>query len=420
MRVSNRRRAVAAVVAGIALVLAGCSGDGGDDSAEGPIELTAWGAQTTTEATKAAIAAFEEESGIKINLEIVPDSFDENVVTRWTAGQRPDILFGQPLRGSLLKLNPAKNLQDLSDMEFVDKLKFGLEDAGALDGVNYTATYGFPALFGLFQNTKVLEDNGIQPPTTLDELQDALDKLKAAGQPGIAITAGDAWTTQLPFFVRLSDAIADGLVEDINTGEAEWTDERVVEALEWVKGLVDGGYTNPDYTTAVFADAAKKLEAGEVAFAAQGTWMFPAFTDTTNVAFTAFPSESGAALWQSSNLVSIQLPRTGESPREAAAREFVDFITVGNGYSVYLDVAKEPSVYEGVDDPADLSESQKQAVAAFENSVPSIDTQSAASTGDLPGSLGELLAGTADAAQVAERLQTAFADNAAQAGVPGF
>lgn len=418
MRASKTTLAASAVLIS-ALALAGCSAGSGEP--EEVTEITAWGAQTTTEATKAAIAAFEDETGITVNLEIIPDSFDENLLTRWTAGQRPDVLFGQPLQGALLKLNPAENLQDLSGMDFVSQLKYGLEAAGTVDGVNYTATYGFPTIFGLFHNKEVLDANGLEVPTTPDELADALDALKAAGQPAFGITGGDAWTTQLPFFVKATDAVADGLVEEINATEAEWTDPRVVEAISWVDSLVRGGYTNPDYTTATFGSGALDLEAGKTAFVAQGTWMIPAFEgDLSNVGFAPFPTESGAVMWHPSNLVSIQLPLTGDEAKEAAARQFVDFMTVGNGYQVYLDLAQEPSVFEGVDDPANLTQMQLDSIAAFEGSIPSIDAQVAASIGDFPGLMSQLVTGTLTPEQVAEQLQLQFADNAAQAGIPGF
>ncbi|WP_308798202.1 ABC transporter substrate-binding protein [Agromyces silvae] len=419
---SSKNRWAAAVVgiAASALVLSACSAGTGGESTEG-VELTAWGAQTTTDATKAMIEAYEEETGNTINLEIIPDGFDENLLTQWATGARPDILFGQPLQGALLKLNPTKNLQDLSDMAFVESTKFGLEEAGTVDGVHYTATYGFPTLFGLFSNTEVLAANGLEVPTTQAELDTAIATLTAAGVPAFGVTGGDAWTTQLPFFTRVTDAVADGLVEEINTGEAEWTDPRAVEALEWVQGLVTNGSTNPNASTAVFGDDAAMLENGEVAFVAQGTWLTPAFTGgLENIEFTAFPSESGAVMWHSSNLVSIQLPITGDETKEAAAREFVDFATVGDGYQVYLEETGEPSVIEGVDDPADLDPVQQKIVAAFEGSIPSIDTQSAASLGDFPGLMGQLIAGTLTPEQVAEQLQLQFADNAKQAGIEGF
>ncbi|MBN9139473.1 MAG: extracellular solute-binding protein [Micrococcales bacterium] len=58
-------------------------------------------------------------------------------------------------------------------------------------------TYGLPFQFGIegfWYNKDLFAQAGIEnPPTTLDELNDAVDKLKAAGITPIAVGAGDKW-----------------------------------------------------------------------------------------------------------------------------------------------------------------------------------------------------------------------------------
>ena len=176
------KRTIPAILAGLSiatLALSGCSTSGG--TAAPVTELTAWAAQSTSDAVKQVVADYATSSGVKIDLQIIPDGFEANLLTKWTAGQRPDIMFFQPAKGQLSQLNPKKNLQDLGSLDFVNKTKFGLADSGMIDGVHYTATYGFPAVFGVYYNTKVFADNGIKVPTSQAELDKAAQTLKAAG-----------------------------------------------------------------------------------------------------------------------------------------------------------------------------------------------------------------------------------------------
>src|SRR5690606_5356610 len=57
--------------------------------------------------------------------------------------------------------------------------------------------YGLPwtlGIEGIWDNKKLFEDAGItEVPTTLDELNDAVDKLKTSGVIPIAVGAGDKW-----------------------------------------------------------------------------------------------------------------------------------------------------------------------------------------------------------------------------------
>lgn len=420
MRLTMKRSIASAACLAIALFgMTACTA--GDAAPSDELTLTAWGAQSTSDATKEALAAYEAETGIKVTLEIIPDNFDQNLLTRWTTGQRPDILFYQPLPAFLAKLNPAENLQDLSDMDFVAQVKYGLEDSGAIDGVHYTATYGFPSILGMFYNSATLDAAGLEYPATLDALEESFASVKDAGVAPLQITGGDAWTTQLPFFELLTDAVADGFIDRINDGSAKWTDPEVVDALTWLNNVVTNGDTNTDYLSATFDQSAAAISTASAAYLPQATWTLPIFEgDYTNVGFAPFPSESGAVMFQASNLISIQLPKTGATDKEEAARDFVDYMTVGEGYQVYLDSTGEPSIYEGVDNPEGIEPIQAELEKSLELAIPSIDSQLLANASDLPGLLSQMIAGVLTPEQTAEQIQLQFADNAALAGIPGY
>ncbi|WP_309620624.1 extracellular solute-binding protein, partial [Salinibacterium sp.] len=358
---------------------------------------------------KSVINDYEATSGVKIDLTIIPDAFESNTLTKWAAGQRPDIIFFQPSPGFLSQLNPAKNLQDLGDLPFATETKFGLEESGSLDGTHYTATYGFPSVFGVYYNKKVFADNGIDVPKTTADLDAAAVALKAAGVTPFGITGGDSWTGQIGFISAVTDTVADGGAEAVNDGTASFTDAPFVEAAAVNPERVSKQWVNDDYLTALYADVPQKLQDGNFAMYPMASWLSASFTDASNIGFFPYPSSSGKVQWQSSNNASVQLPKTGDSAKEAAARDFVNYLTVGDGYKALIAASGEPSIIEGVDDPAAITPLAKAAADAFAaGGVASLDQQLLYSPSERATLLGSVLAGTLTPKEFGAQYQDAF------------
>ena len=405
MRITKKTlAATAAGVSLIALALSGCA-----TSASAPTkvkDLTIWASQSTPAAVKTILADYEKTSGVAINLVTIPDTFETNTLTKWEAGQRPDVIFYQPGPGQLSQLNPKKNLQSLDSLPFVKKTKYSLADSGKIDGVHYTATYDFPSVFGLYYNKKVFADNGIPVPKTTSELNADAAKLKAAGVTPFGISGGDSWTGQIGYIAGLTDRVAAGDVGKINKGAVKVSSDAFVSAAAIDPTSVKNGWVNPDYLTALYANIPTELQSGKIAMYAMASWMNASFTDTTNIGFVAYPSTSGAVQWQSSNNASVQLPKTGKSDREAAARDFVDYMTVGAGYKNLLAKTGNPSIIDGIPDPANVTALNKAAAAAFTGkSVASLDQQLLYAPADRATLLGQVLGGTLSPAEFGVQYQ---------------
>lgn len=423
-----KRRVLPLVLSGLlAAAAAGC-GSSGEDSDAKPSALTFWLSQQTPQSIKDEITAFGEQYDIKPDVVTIPDPFETNTLTKWTTGERPDVIYWQPATKFFAQLVPQTNLQDLSGMDFVKKTKFGLAtESGAMDGKTYTATVGFPSIFGIFYNKDVFAKNGVTPPKSYDDLLAVSQKLKAAGVTPMSVAGGDPWTTQVPVYEMLTDAVAGGLITKINTAQATWADPAVVAALRDFKSYIDAEYTNPDYKTAKYTDQQAGLLSGTVAMVAQGSWLISALGDTAGldkvdqtVGFMPWPSTSGKVMWQSANNASVMLPKTGNAGREKAARDYVTYAT-STGYQNYLAAAKEPSVIEGIADPPGVSALQQAVTAAYSGgSIPSVDMQAAASFGDFPTLVSELIVGKSSPEDVAGRMQEEFKKNAKLIGVKGF
>jgi raffinose/stachyose/melibiose transport system substrate-binding protein len=413
----------------LAAALGACgSGDSGSDSGAAPKSLSFWISQQTPQSIKDEIAAYGTQAGIKTDVVTIPDPFETNTLTKWTAGERPDVIYWQPATKFFAQLVPQTNLQDLSDMAFVSKTKYNLaKESGAVDGKTYTATVGFPSIFGIFYNKAAFTKAGVQPPTTYQEFLDASAKLKKAGTTPMSVAGGDAWTTQVPVYTLLTDAVEGGLVSKINTGAATWKDPAVVSSLSTFKSYIDAGNTNTDFKTQTYADQQAALLSGKVAMAAQGSWIISGLAETAGVdkvdqtiGFAPWPATSGKVMWQSSNNASVMLPKTGDAGREKASRAYVDYAT-STGYQNYLATAKEPSVIEGIADPNGVSKLQQSVADAYQKgAIPSVDMQSAASFGDFPTLVSELIVGKSTPDAVATTMQSEFVKNAKLIGVKGF
>ena len=389
------KRTLVATAAGMSLVALALSGCASSGSSKKVTELTLWASQSTPAAVMAIAADYKKASGVTIKLTTIPDAFETNTLTKWQAGQRPDILFFQPGPGYLSQLNPKKNLIDLGALPFVKKTKYGLADSGVINGVHYTATYDFPSVFGLFYNKKVFADNGLTAPKTTDELNTDAARLKSAGVTPFGISGGDSWTGQIGYIAGLTDQVSSGAVAKINEGSLKVSSPAFVSAAAIDPTWVKNGWVNPDYMTALYANIPAELQSGKIAMYAMASWMNPSFTDPTNIGFVAYPSQSGAVQWQSSNNASVQLPKTGDVARQAAAEAFVNYLTVGAGYKALLAKTGSPSIIEGVPSPASVTPLNAAAAAAFTGkSVASLDQQLVYAPADRGTLLGQVLGGT--------------------------
>jgi len=188
----------AAIVAGGALALSGCSGStgGGDD---GAVTMTFWHNSTTGDGKaywEQMVSDFEAANpGVTINVESIQnEEMDGKLQTALASGDAPDIFMARG-GGKLADVVKAGQVMDLSD-KLTDETRTalgGVLDAFKVDGKDY----GLPTAVlpsGLWYSTDLFTEAGVaDAPTTIDELEAANDKLKAAGIAPVALGAKDAW-----------------------------------------------------------------------------------------------------------------------------------------------------------------------------------------------------------------------------------
>ncbi|MEU9579325.1 ABC transporter substrate-binding protein [Streptomyces chilikensis] len=196
----TRSTTLVAVGLGIALAATGCAGGGetdGDGSSGGKVSLTVWENASPgpgEEFWKSAVQEYMAENPkVSIKLQTVQnEDFDGKLQTALNSNSAPDI-FLQRGGGKLRAMVEAGQLQELPFTE-EDKKNAGAAVAGAtVDGKIYTVPLSTQPE-GIYYSKELFEKAGIKStPTTMDELEDAIAKLKKIGVAPIAVGAKDAW-----------------------------------------------------------------------------------------------------------------------------------------------------------------------------------------------------------------------------------
>ena len=194
----NKTRIVAAVGA-TALALAALTGCTSGNSDSGDVTITWWHNATSDPLAGFwdDVAAEFEEAHPGVTVEVTGYQNEELqrtlIPNALRSGDAPD-LFQQWGAGELAAQVEAGYVLDISD-QVQDELDLigGTAAPWQVDGQTYGLPYSF-GIEGFWYNKDLFEQAGITDvPTTLDELNDAIDALKAAGITPIAVGAGDKW-----------------------------------------------------------------------------------------------------------------------------------------------------------------------------------------------------------------------------------
>jgi raffinose/stachyose/melibiose transport system substrate-binding protein len=196
----NKVLAAAAVVALSTMSLAACGGGDDDNSSSGGnVTMQLWENATTGPGAafwQKAVADFHTaHPNVTIKVQTVQnEDLDGKLQTALNSGSAPD-MFLQRGGGKMAAMVEAGQLKDLTD-EVTAETKAAIGDAalgtGSLDGKVYAIPQSvLPG--GLWYSKDLFKAAGVDtPPTTLDELNAAVTKLKAKGTP-IALGGKDAW-----------------------------------------------------------------------------------------------------------------------------------------------------------------------------------------------------------------------------------
>lgn len=239
---SIRAATVGAVTMSLALAASACGGGSatGGGSGDSPKTLTYWASnqgasiEVDKKVLQPELDKFQKQTGIKVNVEVVPWSDLLNrILTATTSGQGPDVLnIGNTWSASLQATGAllpwdAKNFGKIGGKDrFVGS---ALGSTGA-EGKDPAAVPLYSMAYALYYNKQIFADAGItEPPATWAELVADGKKISAKGKAVLGAEGSNLSENIHHVFVFARQHGADFFTAD---GKADFTNDGVVAAVE--------------------------------------------------------------------------------------------------------------------------------------------------------------------------------------------
>lgn len=249
MKIGKAWVATVAAVATLGMLgLAGCSSSSDGPSDGGKTTLTMWHNSTTGPGKQYwndAAAAFTKENPdvtIKVT-SIQNEDMDGKLQTAVNSGDMPDIFMarGGGKLADIVKAGKVKDLTKLVDPDVKKAFGDAPFSAFTVDG----KIYGMPSAVlpgGFFYSKDLFTQAGItSEPTTMDELEAAVGKLKGAGIEPIALGAKAAWPAAHWYYFFALRACGQDLIQNLAV-KADFSDPCWLTAA---KNLQDFAGTQP-------------------------------------------------------------------------------------------------------------------------------------------------------------------------------
>jgi multiple sugar transport system substrate-binding protein len=321
----SRAIAAAAALATIPLVLASCAGGGagGGGDAGGDADtltlLDYWNNEPDKTIMQGVIDDCAAQLEVTIERETVPGKdLIQKVLQRSSSRTLPDVLMLD--NPDVQEIAATGGLAPLSQFDVeTDGFAQGILDAATYDGEVYGLAPAVNTL-GLFYNKTLLEEAGIEPPETWDDLKGAAAALTDGDQYGLAFSAianyEGSWQF-LPFMWTNG-----GDETDLQTPE-------VAEALQLWVDLVDAGSASQSVVTWTQADVKDQFVAGKAAMMINGPWQIPALADTEFEwdSVQVPVNEPGQTPVAPLGGEVLTVPETGDAAKQETAAAFVECMT---------------------------------------------------------------------------------------------
>jgi len=213
---------------------------------------------------------FTEETGIKVDYQIVPsDQYESLLMTKINSGECTDIFGGQSSKFSIVtQFDVEKNAVDLSGESWAGNV----EPAAAEELSAGGKLYGQPiqdvsACWAVAYNIKMFDELGLSIPTNYKEFCDVCEKIKAAGITPIYECVSDGWHHVCWTEAAVAATKADsGYPDALNENKATFEGNKELTTMfSQLKEMADKGYMGDNYMSNQYADAPASIASGEYA-----------------------------------------------------------------------------------------------------------------------------------------------------------
>ena len=273
------KRRLLALIMVLGLVLVSCGGsddplaedDDEQEQGSGSVSVAAVWTGGEQQNFEAVLEAFTEATGIDAEYQSTGDDVGAYLGTQIEGGNPPDVAM-LPQPGLLRDLAADGSLVAAND-DVAGALEENFDpiwtELGSAEGTLYGVYFKVANKSTWWYNAAALEQAGVSPPATWDEMLSAAQTVNASGVPWVSIGGADGWTLTDWFEnIYIQTAGAD-MYDQLANHEIPWTDESVINALEVFGELVGddaniaggvSGALQTDFPTSVsqvFADPPK-------------------------------------------------------------------------------------------------------------------------------------------------------------------
>lgn len=324
--------------------------------AEEPIEITmlSWRSEDTEILNKIGEMFTAENPNVKVNIDIPTSNETEyyNVMkTRLMSTQsKVDILGVHP--GSMTaELVEAGKLVELTGTPLAGLVSQDLlESEKTADGKIYGVPQTFQA-YVIYYNTDIFAECGLEAPDTWDELMNVAKVLRENGYNTISAGFSEAWVYDLlnnPYFTSYNNENLK-IQLDLESGNANWTDENVRSVFEDIKALGENGVfidgvqgTSYDASIALFAQEG-------AAMLCTGSWdINPIRTQNPDINFGFFVMPNSKDYCPMTTALGQSYAINADSPNADVAMKFLEFLYSPEIAQLYAETTKQFSATAGV------------------------------------------------------------------------
>lgn len=377
MMPSRRRRTMAALVAVAALGTAACApGSQGGGSSEtdaadvetdvssmGKVTLTVWDQEVRSGQDKPLQelnAAFEAKYP-NVTIKRVSRSFSDlqkQVRLAISGDDAPDVVQANNARadmGAFVEAGLLRSLDGYAETYgWTDRFSPGIRSVASYteDGATFGEgnLYGLPLtgeLVGVWYNKAKLQQLGIQPPSTLEEFEAALQNAQQAGEIPIQFGNLDQWPGIHEWGFVQNEFVPRDDIRSLGFGQpgASWTSDANVEAAQTLDRWVQRGYFTNGFNGLGYDPSWQSFVEGQGVFLISGTWLLADLQAGLgeDLGFMLPPvGETGDLAVTGSTGLPFAI--TDASDNADAAAAYLDFITSGDAMARIADAGGLPAV----------------------------------------------------------------------------
>lgn len=318
-----------AVLAGLSvLTLAACGGGGGGGgTAAATGEFTLFINVENTEipailATLSEDSCVDAESALPLQVETVPQSnLDQQLQLKAGQGDLP-VLYSAGNAPSLTQtLAESGHVVDFEEVFAELGLTGSIQPAAVSTIKNLYG--GFRVLpfeyniEGIWYNTKLFAEHGIEEPQTWDDMVAAAEAFAAAGIQPFSASGEQGWPITRLISSYLFRSLGPDALQKVADGEAALTDPEYVEAAQKIADLGTAGYFGQGVGSIDMATSENQFLNGSAAMFYMGSWFLSQLNNEEanqigieNVGFMPFPGVDGGAGDRSQLAANVGLPVT--------------------------------------------------------------------------------------------------------------